>query len=120
MNYVGIDLHKKESQICTLREGGQLGDCPSSPGNARTQRPCESSTTEGTTVSLRIVRALSPLYPFEEDLKHQGFKLQTRLIGCQRAVVTPKFVQRGLRLPTGAKVGLLRMLRLVDLCTANW
>jgi GntR family transcriptional regulator len=69
----------------------------------------------GTTVSPpKIVRALSPLYPFEEDLKRQGLKLQTRLIRYQRAVVPPKFVQRGLRLPTGAKVGLLRMLRLVD------
>lgn len=29
-------------------------------------------------------------------------------------MVPPKFVQRGLRLPAGSKVGLLRLLRLVD------
>ena len=39
----------------------------------------------GTTVSPpKIVRALSPLYPFEEDLKRQGLKLQTRLLRYQR------------------------------------
>ena len=27
MDYVGIDLHKKESQICILSEGGQLSEC---------------------------------------------------------------------------------------------
>src|SRR5438128_2360905 len=27
MDYVGIDLHKKESQICILSEGGQLREC---------------------------------------------------------------------------------------------
>jgi transposase len=27
MDYIGIDLHKKESQICILREGGQLSEC---------------------------------------------------------------------------------------------
>lgn len=62
----------------------------------------------------KIVRALSPLYPFEEDVKRQGLKLQTQLLRYQRAAVPPRFVQRGLRLPDGSKVGLLRMLRLVD------
>jgi GntR family transcriptional regulator len=69
----------------------------------------------GTTVSPpKIVRALAPLYPFEEDVKRQGLKLQTRLLCYQRAAVPPKFVQRSLRLPAGSKVGLLRLLRLVD------
>ncbi|MBI2467550.1 MAG: hypothetical protein HYV62_07000 [Candidatus Rokubacteria bacterium] len=27
MDYVGIDLQKKESQICILSEGGQLSEC---------------------------------------------------------------------------------------------
>ena len=27
MDYVGIDLHKKESQICILSEGGELSEC---------------------------------------------------------------------------------------------
>jgi transposase len=27
MDYVGIDLHKKESQICILSEGGQVSEC---------------------------------------------------------------------------------------------
>ena len=27
MDYVGIDLHKKESQVCILNEGGQLSEC---------------------------------------------------------------------------------------------
>src|SRR5437867_799184 len=27
MDYVGIDVHKKESQICVLREGGQVREC---------------------------------------------------------------------------------------------
>jgi transposase len=27
MDYVGIDLHKKDSQICILSEGGQLSEC---------------------------------------------------------------------------------------------
>ena len=27
MDYVGIDLHKKESHICILSEGGQLSEC---------------------------------------------------------------------------------------------
>lgn len=69
----------------------------------------------GTTVSPpKIVRALSPLYTFEEDLKRQGVKLQTRLLRYDRAVAPPEFVRRGLRLRAGSRVGLLRVLRLVE------
>jgi GntR family transcriptional regulator len=69
----------------------------------------------GTTVSPpKVVRALSPLYSFEEDLKRQGLKPQSRLLRYQRAVVPPAFVRRGLRLRGGARVGLLTLLRLVD------
>jgi DNA-binding GntR family transcriptional regulator len=57
---------------------------------------------------------LSPLYPFEEDLKRQGLKPQTQLLRYQRAVAPPKFVQRSLRLAAGAKIGVLKLLRLVD------
>ena len=31
MDYVGIDLHKKESHICILSEGGQLSECRIAP-----------------------------------------------------------------------------------------
>ena len=69
----------------------------------------------GTTVSPpKIVRALAPLYSFEEDLARQGAKLQTRVLRYDRATVPPKFVQRGLRLGAGARVGLLRLLRCVE------
>ena len=27
MDHIGIDVHKKESQICVLAEGGELIDC---------------------------------------------------------------------------------------------
>ena len=37
MDYVGIDLHKKESQICALREGGQLSEWVS-PRRAKENR----------------------------------------------------------------------------------
>jgi GntR family transcriptional regulator len=69
----------------------------------------------GTTVSPpKVVRALAPLYSFEEDLRQQGVKLQTRVLRYERAVVPPKFVRRGLRLREGARVGLLRLLRCVE------
>jgi GntR family transcriptional regulator len=69
----------------------------------------------GTTVSPpKVVRALSPLYSFEEDLKRQGVKPETRLLRYQRAVVPPAFVRRGLRLPAGSRVGRLSLLRLVE------
>ena len=47
-------------------------------------------------------------------MKRQGVKLQTRLLRYDRAVAPPKFVRRGLRLRAGSRVGLLRVLRLVD------
>jgi len=31
MDHIGIDVHKKESQICILAEGAVLGDRPRGP-----------------------------------------------------------------------------------------
>jgi GntR family transcriptional regulator len=69
----------------------------------------------GTSVSPpKVVRSLSPLYSIEEDLKRQGAKFESRLLGYQGAVVPPDFVRRGLGLAPGATAGLLTLLRLVD------
>jgi GntR family transcriptional regulator len=69
----------------------------------------------GTTVSPpKVVRALAPLYSFEEDLARQGAKLKTRVVRYDRAVPPPDFVRRGLQLGAGARVGLLRLSRCVE------
>jgi hypothetical protein len=45
MDYVGIDLNKKESQICILSEGGQLSECriPTEPRSALAEPLCRTS-----------------------------------------------------------------------------
>jgi GntR family transcriptional regulator len=69
----------------------------------------------GTSVSPpKIVRSLSPLYSIEEDLKRQGAKWETKLLGFHRAVPAPEFVQRGLHLAPDVRPGLLAVLRLVE------
>jgi GntR family transcriptional regulator len=69
----------------------------------------------GTSVSPpKVVRSLSPLYSIEEDLKRQGAKFESRLLGYTPTATPPDFVQRGLALAPGAPAGLLTLLRLVD------
>jgi GntR family transcriptional regulator len=69
----------------------------------------------GTTVSPpKITRSLSPMYPFEEDLRRQGVKFETRILEYQRQHVPPDPVSERLRLPAGTAVGFLALLRLVD------
>ncbi len=52
MEYVGIDLHKKESQICIRAEDGHLGerggfDAHSSQGPTHTLQPWQSRSHQG-------------------------------------------------------------------------
>jgi GntR family transcriptional regulator len=69
----------------------------------------------GTTVSpAKITRWLSPMYPFEEDLRRQGVKFETRILEYQRRYLPPKPVPERLRLPPGTAVGFLALQRLVD------
>jgi transposase len=63
MDYVGIDLHKKDSQICILSEGGQLSEC-----RIRTEprrfggRPLARILLEASTETEWVARSLEGLY----------------------------------------------------------
>jgi transposase len=66
MDYVGIDLHKKESQICTLREGGQLSECrirtePGRFAEVLGGRPRARILLEASTESAWVARCLEGL-----------------------------------------------------------
>jgi GntR family transcriptional regulator len=68
----------------------------------------------GTTVNPpKIVRSLSPMYPFEEDLRRQGVKFETRLLEYSPRRAPPDSVPARLRLPPGTPVGFLALQRLV-------
>jgi GntR family transcriptional regulator len=68
----------------------------------------------GTTViPPKITRWLSPMYPFEEDLRRQGVKFETRLLEYAPRHVPPNVVPECLRLPPGTPVGFLVLQRLV-------
>jgi GntR family transcriptional regulator len=62
----------------------------------------------------KITRWLAPMHPFEEDLRRQGVKFETRILTFERGHVPPPPVPDRLRLPPGATVGLLALQRLVD------
>jgi GntR family transcriptional regulator len=68
----------------------------------------------GTTVNPpKITRWLSPMYPFEEDLRRQGIKFETRILAFDRRHVPSSPIPERLRLREGATVGLLALQRLV-------
>jgi GntR family transcriptional regulator len=69
----------------------------------------------GTTVNPpKITRWLSPMYPFEEDLRRQGVKFETRILEYTRRHIPADPVPERLRLPAGTPVGFLALQRLVD------
>ena len=66
MDYVGIDLHKKESQICILSEGGQLSECrirtePQRFAEVLGARPRTRILLEASTESEWVARCLEGL-----------------------------------------------------------
>jgi DNA-binding GntR family transcriptional regulator len=68
----------------------------------------------GTLVSPpKIARWLS-IYTFEEDLRQQGIKYETRLIDFQFRCVPPEPIREQLALPAGSPVGFLSLVRVVD------
>jgi GntR family transcriptional regulator len=50
----------------------------------------------------------------ERDLREQGVKLETRLVGYSPAVSPPEAVRQRLRLPPQASAGCLELIRVVD------
>lgn len=69
----------------------------------------------GTTVNPpKITRSLSPMSSFEEDLRRQGVKFETRILEYARRAVPPGSVAERLRLPSGATAGFLALQRVVD------
>jgi GntR family transcriptional regulator len=69
----------------------------------------------GTSVSPpKVVRTLSPVLTIDEDLRQQGAKAETQFLRFDRSTSPPDFVRARLALPTGASVGVLALLRLVD------
>lgn len=69
----------------------------------------------GTTVNPpKITRWLSPMYPFEEDLRRQGIEFETRILGYAPRFTPSDFVRDALRLPPSSSVGFLSLARLVD------
>ncbi len=69
----------------------------------------------GTTVNPpKITRWLSPMHPFEEDLRRQGIKFETRILQYAPRHNPSDAVLESLRLSRDASVGFLSMLRLVD------
>jgi hypothetical protein len=66
MDYVGIDLHKKESQICILSGGGQLSECrirtaPQRFAEVLGGRPRARILLEASTESEWVARCLEAL-----------------------------------------------------------
>ncbi len=57
MDHIASDVHKKESQICILAEGGELIASPCSSGMGPCMRPAPLSS----------IRSRSPLFPRERD-----------------------------------------------------
>jgi GntR family transcriptional regulator len=69
----------------------------------------------GTTVNPpKITRWLSPMHPFEEDLRRQGIKFETQILEYLPRHAPPPTVRQSLNLPEGAAVGFLSLLRRVD------
>jgi GntR family transcriptional regulator len=69
----------------------------------------------GTIVSPpKIVRRFSPLFTFEEDLREQGIKFDTRVVEYQRKAKPPDVIRERLRLRPGASVGCVSLARIVD------
>lgn len=69
----------------------------------------------GTIVSPpKITRRFSPFYTFEEDLRLQGIKFETRVVEYDLTATPPEVIRARLRLPPGSPVALLSLARLVD------
>jgi GntR family transcriptional regulator len=69
----------------------------------------------GTIVSpAKVVRRLVPVRTIEQDLREQGIKLETRVLGYQRAAPAPPHVRALLRLPRSGSVGFLALARMVE------
>jgi len=62
----------------------------------------------------KITRRLSPLRRFEDDLREQGVKFETRVLAWEPCAKPPEPFREFLRLPSRASAGLLSMLRVVD------
>ena len=62
----------------------------------------------------KITRWLSPRYPFEEDLRRQGVRFETRILEYTPRHLPPAPIPERLRLPPGSAVGFLALQRLVD------
>lgn len=69
----------------------------------------------GTIVSPdKVVRRLSPLYSFEQDLWDQGIDFETRVLAFEPETADPERFRELLALPAGTPVGHLSLLRVVD------
>jgi GntR family transcriptional regulator len=69
----------------------------------------------GTIVSPpKVSRHIVPVSTLEQDLREQGFKLETHVLKYEPAVVPPPHIRQRLGLRRGAKAGLLWLIREVD------
>lgn len=69
----------------------------------------------GTTVNPpKITRHLAPVYTFEEDLRRQHIKFETRVLQYTPGFAPPHAIRDSLRLPPGVTVNFLSLLRLVE------
>ncbi len=62
----------------------------------------------------KITRRLAPRYLFEEDLRNQGIKFETRILGYEPESVPPDWIRERLRVSLGLSVGFLSLARLVE------
>jgi GntR family transcriptional regulator len=70
---------------------------------------------QGTVTSpAKITRRFYPVYTFEQDLRLQGIKFETRVVECDPAVTPPPGVREHLRLSPRDAVGLVSLVRLIE------
>src|SRR5574342_571425 len=115
MDHIGIDVHKKESQICLLAEGGELIE-----QRIRTE-PKRFVAVLGARPRARIViEAYRPAHRLSDPQRHVRGRLpvrdavvrtRSRYISLIRALLR----QQGYRVPSGSAEGFLHRVRAMTL-----